>query len=80
MNDTKLEPLGAHVLLRYVEQEAAKAPPQIGEVVAIGEDEKIRVRVGQKALFPKYTGTGIKLNAFEFDRMDAADQLKVFKG
>jgi len=90
MSKTKLEPLGARVLLRFVEQEAktsaglllpesAKEKPQIGEVIAIGDDEEIKVKVGQKVLFPKYTGTDIKLDGVDHVIMDAADLLAIFK-
>ena len=66
-----VEPLGLRVLVRPIETEAktasglilpdsAKEKPQIGEVMAIGTDEEIVVKVGQKVLYPKYTGTDRK--------------------
>ena len=66
-----VEPLGLRVLVRPIESEAktasglilpdsAKEKQQIGEVIAIGSDEEITVKVGQKDLYPKYTGTEIK--------------------
>jgi chaperonin GroES len=91
MSDSKtIQPLGLRVLVRPVEQEAktssglllpetAKEKPQIGDVIAIGDDEEINVKVGQKVLFPKYTGTEIKLDGVEHIIMDATDLLAIVK-
>jgi chaperonin GroES len=91
MSDSKtIQPLGLRVLVRPVEQEAktssglllpetAKEKPQIGDVIAIGDDEEINVKVGQKVLFPKYTGTEIKLDGVEHLIMDATDLLAIVK-
>jgi len=91
MSDSKtIQPLGLRVLVRPVEQEAktssglllpetAKEKPQIGDVIAIGDDEEINVKVGQKVLFPKYTGTEIKLDSVEHIIMDATDLLAIVK-
>lgn len=82
-------PLGARVLIRPVEEqtrtstgiyipETAKEKPQTGEVVAIGDDEdEIKVKVGQKVLFPKYTGTEIKIDGVEHIIMDSDDVLAI---
>ncbi len=91
MSDSKtIQPLGLRVLVRPVEQEAktssglllpetAKEKPQIGDVIAIGDDEEINVKVGQQVLFPKYTGTEIKLDGVEHIIMDATDLLAIVK-
>lgn len=72
MSET-LQPLGARVLVKITPEEqmtksglvlpdTAKEKPQRGEVVAIGDDdEMINVKVGDKVLFPKYTGTEFKI-------------------
>lgn len=81
-----IEPLGSRVLLRPLEQESktasglllpetAKEKPQTGEVIAIGTDEEIKVKVGDKVLFAKYTGTEIKFEGVEYLLMDANDIL-----
>lgn len=83
-----VQPLGMRVLVRPIEQEAktasglilpdsAKEKPQIGEVIAIGSDEEIVVKVGQKVLFPKYTGTEIKIDGVDHIIMEDADLLAV---
>ena len=87
---TNIVPLGIRVLVRPIEQEAktasglilpdsAKEKPQIGEVVAVGDDEEMMVKVGQKVLFPKYTGTEIKLEGVEHMIMEATDLLAIVK-
>ncbi len=85
----KVQPLGSRVLIRPEEEEArtssgillpetAKEKPQIGEVIAIGdEEEEIPVKVGQKVLYPKYTGTEIKIDGVEHLIMDAGDLLAI---
>jgi chaperonin GroES len=90
--DVKIQPLGSRVLVRpdnevdsrtssglYI-PETAKEKPQTGEVIAIGEDdEEIKVKVGQKVLYPKYTGTEIKLEGVDHIIMDADDILAIVK-
>ena len=92
MSDVNVQPLGARVLIRplvdaesrtssglYI-PETAKEKPQTGEVVAIGdEQDEIKVKVGQKVLFPKYTGTEIKLDNIDHLIMDADDILAIVK-
>ncbi len=85
----KIRPLGTRVLIRPEEEElrtksgillpeTAKEKPQMGVVIAIGdEEEDIKVKVGQKVLFPKYTGTEIKIDGEEHLIMEADDILAV---
>jgi chaperonin GroES len=79
-----IKPLGARVVIQPVEEEnrtegglyipdTAKEKPQTGIVVAVGEDTedvKITVKVGDKVLFPKYTGTEIKIGGEDYNIMD----------
>lgn len=88
-NSVKIQPLGSRVLLRPIQEQSrtssglyipdtAKEKPQTGEVVAIGDDtEEIKVAVGQKVLFPKYTGTEIKIEGVEHIIMNADDILAI---
>lgn len=73
-----LHPLGTRILVKPLEQESrtagglylpetAKEKPQQGLVVAIGDDETIKVKPNDKVLFAKYTGTEV--------RVDGADHL-----
>ena len=87
----KIRPLGTRVLIRPEEEElrtksgillpeTAKEKPQMGVVIAIGdEEEDIKVKVGQKVLFPKYTGTEIKIDGEEHLIMEADDILAVIE-
>ena len=81
-----VQPLGARVLIQPLEQESrtnsgiyvpetAKEKPQAGLVVAVGDDEDIKVKVDDKVLFAKYTGNEIKLNGTEYLLMDSSDIL-----
>jgi chaperonin GroES len=65
--------------------DTAKEKPQRGEIVATGkgrvtEDGKVlplEVRVGDRVLFGKYSGTELKLNGDEFLMMREEDILGV---
>ena len=90
MSET-LQPLGARVLVRITPEEqttksglvlpdTAKEKPQRGEVVAVGDDEEmIKVAVGDRVLFPKYTGTDIKLENEDYLVIEATDLLAIIK-
>ncbi len=92
MSETTIKPLGTRVLIRPLEEnttrtnagiyipETAKEKPQTGEVIAIGdEEEDIPVKVGQKVLFPKYTGTEFKIDGVEHLIMEASDLLAIIE-
>jgi len=86
VNNIKIQPMGARVLIRPLEQESktssglllpetAKEKPQTGVVVAIGEDEEIKLKVNDRVLFAKYSGTEIKLDGTEYLLMECSDVL-----
>jgi len=66
--------------------DTAKEKPQRGEIVATGkgrftEDGKVlplEVKVGDKVLFSKYSGTELKLDGTEYLMMREEDVLGVF--
>ncbi len=90
MSDT-LQPLGARVLVKITPEEqttksglvlpdTAKEKPQRGDVVAVGEDDDlIKVAVGDRVLFPKYTGTEIRLEDEDYLIIEATDLLAIVK-
>lgn len=90
MSET-LQPLGARVLVKVTPEETttksglvlpdtAKEKPQRGEVVAIGDDEEmINVAVGDKVLFPKYTGTEFKIEDEDYLVIESGDLLAKVK-
>ena len=89
--DIGIKPLAARVVIQPIDEESrtdsglyipdtAKEKPQTGMVVAIGEGTEeisITVKVGEKVLFPKYTGTEIKLGNEEYIIMDFEKVLAV---
>jgi chaperonin GroES len=86
MSDLKIQPLGTRVLIRPLEQETktstglylpetAKEKPQTGQVIAIGDDESIKVKPKDKVLFAKYTGTEFKMDGVEYLLIEANDLL-----
>jgi len=86
-----VQPLGGRVLIRVLPEESvtksglyvpdtAKEKPQRGEVVAIGDDtETIKVAVGDRVLFPKYTGTEIRLDGDDHLIIDHGDLLATLR-
>jgi chaperonin GroES len=84
-----IKPLGERVVIQPLEEESrtdsglyipdtAKEKPQTGEVVAIGDDDElITVKIGDKVLFPKYTGTEINFAGESYLIMDFDSLLAV---
>ena len=81
-----IQPLGTRVLIRPLEQEnkttsglylpeSAKEKPQTGEVIAIGDDENIKLKVKDKALFAKYSGTEFKFDGMDYLLLESNDVL-----
>ncbi len=86
MSEVKIQPMGNRVLIKPLEQESktssglylpdtAKEKPQTGVVVAVGDDEDIKLKVNDKVLFAKYTGTEFKLDGQEYLLMECNDVL-----
>ena len=85
----KVEPMGERVLIRIKEQEdrtnsgiylpeTAKEKPQEGEVVALGpevDEEDVPLKPGDVVMFPKYSGTEIKIEGVAHLLIDAGDIL-----
>lgn len=86
-----VQPLGSRVLVRVTPEESvtksglyvpdtAKERPQRGEVVAVGEDsDLIKVAVGDRVLFPKYTGTEIRVDDADHLIIDSGDLLAILR-
>jgi len=86
MAKINIQPMGLRVLIRPLEQESktssglllpetAKEKPQTGLVVAIGDDEEIKLKVNDKVFFAKYTGTEFKMDGHEYLLLEANDVL-----
>jgi chaperonin GroES len=89
MSKPNLQPLGSRVLIKPLEQESktssglllpetAKEKPQTGLVVAVGDDEEIKLKVNDKILFAKYTGSEFKLDGTEYLLLESSDVLAKF--
>ncbi|MCS6993587.1 MAG: co-chaperone GroES [Anaerolineales bacterium] len=86
MSEVKIQPMGNRVLIKPLEQESktstglylpdtAKEKPQTGVVVAVGDGEDIKLKVNDRVLFAKYTGTEFKLDGQEYLLMECNDVL-----
>ena len=56
--------------------DTAKAKPQKGKIVAVGngtKDEKITVKVGETVLYGKYSGTEINIDGTDYLIMKESD-------
>ena len=84
-----LQPMGSRVLIKPLEQESktasglllpetAKEKPQTGLVVAIGDDEDIKMKVNDKVLFAKYSGTEFKMDGTDYLLLESTDVLARF--
>ena len=89
MTKLNLQPMGTRVLIKPLEQESktssglllpetAKEKPQTGLVVAIGDDEELKLKVNDKVLFAKYSGTEFKMDGTEYLLLEANDVLAKF--
>jgi chaperonin GroES len=72
----KIKPLGDRVLvkLQYAEEktaggiiipDTAQEKTQQGVVLAVGDDEAVKVKVKDKIMYDKYAGTTVKVNGEE---------------
>jgi len=87
----KLKPLADRVVIKMVEVEettksgiiltgAAKEKPQVAEVIAVGpgtKDVEMQVKVGDKVITSKYSGTEVKLDNEEYIVVKQSDILAV---
>ena len=85
-SNINIQPMGSRVLIKPVEQESktssglllpetAKEKPQTGLVVAVGDDEEIKLNVNDKVLFAKYTGTEFKMDGADYLLLESNDVL-----
>ncbi len=85
-----IRPLGDRVVIKKVEKEettksgivlpnSAKEEPKVAEIVAVGltVEEKGEIKVGDKVIFSKYSGTDIKADGVEYTILKSVDILAV---
>jgi chaperonin GroES len=86
----KIKPLGDRVLVKMVEAEertagglyipqTAQEKTQQGVVMAVGDDEAIKVKVKDKVLYDKYAGSTIKVDGEELLILKIGDVLAVLQ-
>jgi chaperonin GroES len=88
----KIQPLEDRVLIKPMEEkekklgsiiipETAKEKPQIGTIEAVGTDEELQkiVKVGDKIIYGKYSGTEIELDGVNYLIIQKSDLLGVVK-
>lgn len=78
MKKVNVKPLGENVLIHpekpeqktsagiYLPDTASQERSQIGKVIAVGENDKIKVKSGQKVVFKRYGGEEIKIEGEEY--------------
>ena len=86
-----VKPLADRVLIKMVESEettksgiilssGSKEKPQIAEVIAVGpgtEEVKMNVKVGDKVIINKYSGTEVKYEGTEYTIVKQEDILAI---
>ncbi|MBQ9518052.1 MAG: co-chaperone GroES [Eubacterium sp.] len=86
-----IKPLADRVLLKALEAEettesglilaaSAQEKPEMSEVVAVGpgtDENPMTVKVGDKVIISKYSGTQVKLDGTEYTIADIKDVLAV---
>ena len=86
----KIKPLGDRVLVKMVEGETktaggiyipqtAQEKTQEGVVVAVGDDETIKVKAKDRVLYDKYAGSTIKVDGEEQLIVKMSDILAVIQ-
>ena len=84
----KIKPLDDRVLLKVLPPEektkggiilpqTAQEKTQEGEVVAIGDSDTIKVKVGDKVIYDKYAGTTINIDEEEHLLLRISDILAI---
>ena len=86
----KVRPLGDRVLVKMVEGETktaggiyipqtAQEKTQEGVVIAVGDDESIKVKAKDRVLYDKYAGSSIKIDGEEQLIVKMSDILAVIQ-
>ncbi len=87
----KIKPLADRVVVKMIEADettksgivlpgSAKEKPQVAEVKAVGpgtEEVKIEVKVGDRVLISKYSGTEVKMDGIEYTILKQNDVLAI---
>jgi chaperonin GroES len=88
--DMKVNPIGDRVLVKLEEVEektasgifipqTAQEKTQTGTVEAVGDDESITVKAGEKVMYDKYAGTTIKVDGKDMLLVRMSDIMAVIE-
>ena len=83
-----IKPMGDRVLVKMEEiqektaggifiPQTAQEKTQIADVVAVGSDESITVKKGDRVMYDKYAGTSVKADGVEYLILHMSDILAV---
>jgi len=86
----KVIPLGDRVMVKLEKNEAktaggiiipdtAQEKTQQGSVIAVGDDEAIKVKAGQKVMYDKYAGSQVKIDGEEHLILKFADVIAIIE-
>ena len=86
----KIKPISDRVLVKVEEVEektasgifipqTAQEKTQIASVIAIGDDEEITVKIGDKIMYDKYAGTTIKVDGSDHLLLRMTDILAIIE-
>lgn len=74
MKKETIRPLGENILVKitkeniktksgiFLPETATQDKPQTGQVIAVGNDKKIKIKKGQTVIFAKYSGTELEFS------------------
>ncbi|HXK49052.1 MAG: co-chaperone GroES [Candidatus Delongbacteria bacterium] len=89
-----LKPIKDRVVLEIIEETenktkggiilpdtSSKEKPQMGKVVAVGNDEDMKkeIKVGDKVIYPKYSGTEVTISEVKYLILKFEDVLAIVK-
>ena len=86
----KIKPIGERILVKITVGEektasgiiipqTAQEKTQEGVVIAVGDDETIKVKDGDRIMYDKYAGTSIKIDGDEHLILKMADILAIIE-
>ena len=89
MNATNIQPLGKNILILpqkaekktesgiFLPETATVERPWQGKVIAIGDNDKINVKVGQTVIYTRYGGSEVTLDNVEYLLVKSEDILAI---
>jgi chaperonin GroES len=86
----KIKPIGERILVKIQEGEektasgiiipqTAQEKTQEGTVIAVGDDESIKVKVNDRIMYDKYAGTALKIDGVEHLILKMSDILAIIE-